>query len=511
MATPAAKPKLQLPSGPSRHVYDVIVLGSQIGGALAAALLAKRSHRVLLVEHDGMGPGYEHGGYVLPYAPAIAPSLKAMPAVEEALTELGLTSVVQRALLPHSPALQLVLPRHRVDLHAEEPRRRAELTREFAERADGLMSALGATATQHEATDAFFKEGPELPPDGFFEKWGLNKRIRQHPGLEVPSALTGDDEAAKLLRGLLPFVSYMDSPSSPLAQARPLSQALQTPYRFPGGQEGLRELLANRIRELGGDVLSRESSESFIVEELTFEGSRFAGVKVLRSDTLYRASCLVAATDTGAMRRLVTDRKHHRRFLEHLDQSSTKSILFAVNWVVPVADLPRGLGELVLVDTQSEELGPLLVQQHPARVMGGKDGRELKEREDMRVVCAAAFVPASARELGEEHLQGLAQRIDEHLDALMPFTKERRVLRSAPYLDAGGVRGSRLMPHPLYAFESEAFLGVTGLKQRTPAKNVVLAGREVLPGLGLEGELIAGMRAARLVQEMLKKKNPLKG
>ena len=93
----------------------------------------------------------------------------------------------------------------------------------------------------------------------------------------------------------------------------------------------------------------------------------------------------------------------------------------------------------------------------------------------------------------------------------MPFTQEQRVLRSAPYLDAGGVRGSRLMPHPLYTFEAEAFLGVTGLKQRTPAKNVLLAGREVLPGLGLEGEFLAGMRAARLVQEMLKKKNPLKG
>jgi phytoene dehydrogenase-like protein len=511
MATPAAKSKLQLPAGPSRHVYDVIVLGSQIGGALAAALLAKRQHRVLLVEHDGMGPGYEHGGFVLPYAPAVAPALKAMPAVEEALNELGLTATVQRTLLPHSPPLQLVLPKHRVDLHAEEPRRKAELAREFAERADALTASLAATATQHEATDAFFKEGPNLPPDGFFEGWGLKSLIGKHPSLQEPARLTGDDEAAKLLRGLLPFLIYLDQPASPLAQSRPLSQALQAPYRFPGGQEGLRELLSQRIRELGGDVLSRESSDTFIVEELSFEGSRFAGVKVLRSDTLYRASCLVAATDSGALRRLVTDRKHHRRFLEHLDQSSTKSILFAVNWVVPAADLPRGMGELVLMDTQDPELGALLVQQHPARVLDGKDGKELKEQEGLRVVCAAAFVPASARELGEEHLQGLAQRIDGHLDALMPFTKDRRALRSVPYLDAGGVRGSRLMPHPLYAFESEAFLGVTGLKQRTPAKNVVLAGREVLPGLGLEGELLAGMRAARLVQEMLKKKNPLKG
>lgn len=511
MATPAVKQKLQHLPGPSRHVYDVIVLGSQLGGALAAALLAKRNHHVLLVEHDGMGPGYEHGGYLLPYAPALAPPLKAMPAVEEALTELGLTSAVQRALEPHTPALQLVLPRHRVDLHAEAPRRRAELTREFAEQADGLMASLDATATQHEASDAFFKEHPELPPDGLFETWGLNKHIRKHPGLGQPSKLTGDDEATRLVRGLQRFVTYLDKPESPLAQTRPLSQVLQSPSRFPGGQEGLRELLIHRIRELGGDVLSRESSESFVVEELNFEGSRFAGVKVLRSDTLYRAACLVAATDADALRRLVSDRKHHRRFLEHLDESTTKSLLFAVNWVVPESALPRGLGELVLADPQDEELGPLLIQLHPARMVDGKDGRESKEREDLRVVCAAAFVPASARELGEEHLQSLAQRIDEHLDALMPFTRERRVLRSAPYLDAGGVRGGRLIPHPLYSFESEAFLGVTGLKQRTPAKNVILAGREVIPGLGLEGELLAGIRAARLAQEMLKKKNPLKG
>ncbi|MFP2899604.1 NAD(P)-binding protein [Corallococcus sp. 4LFB] len=98
MSTSAAK--LKLPSGPSRHVYDVIVLGSQVGGALAAALLAKRNHRVLLVEHDGMGPGYEHDGFVLPYAPFVAPPLKAMPAVEEALNELGLSTAIGRALRP---------------------------------------------------------------------------------------------------------------------------------------------------------------------------------------------------------------------------------------------------------------------------------------------------------------------------------------------------------------------------------------------------------------------------
>jgi hypothetical protein len=66
------------------------------------------------------------------------------------------------------------------------------------------------------------------------------------------------------------------------------------------------------------------------------------------------------------------------------------------------------------------------------------------------------------------------------------------------------------MPHPHYVFDTEAVLGVSGLKQHTPTKNLLLAGREVLPGLGLEGEFLAGARAVRLVQEMMKKKAVLK-
>jgi hypothetical protein len=505
MPTPVAKSK-PLPSAtaPSRHVYDVIVLGSQLGGALAAALLAKRGYSVLLVEHDGTGPGYEHDGFVLPYAPFIAPALKTMPSVEEAFTELGLNTTLQRTQQAHTPELQLVMPRHRIDLYADAARRRAELVREFGPEGERILADLTAMATQHEPSDAFFKEGPPLPPDGMFEGWNLKKRVGQHPGLQTEPRLAGEDEPSKLLRGLLPFVIHLDQPTSPLARTRPLSQALQTPWRYPGGRDGLRKLLFERFVELGGDLLSPENTDTYVVEELHFDGGRFSAVKLLRSDTLYRASCLVSATDAGALRRLITDRKKHRGLSEQLDLSTLKSFLFAVNWVLPEAVLPRGMGELSLVDTQDPELGPLLLQQHPARTPEGKDDPSL------RVLCAGGFVPASVRDLGEPYLQTLANRIDGHLDALMPFAKSKRLLRSAPYLDAGAVRGSRLMPHPHYVFDTEAVLGVTGLKQQTPTKNVLLAGREVLPGLGLEGEFLAGSRATRLVQEMLKKKAVLK-
>ena len=60
---PTLPPRPRIAPGPSRHVYDVLVLGAELGGALAAALLAKRGLRVLWAEHANLAPGYEHDGF----------------------------------------------------------------------------------------------------------------------------------------------------------------------------------------------------------------------------------------------------------------------------------------------------------------------------------------------------------------------------------------------------------------------------------------------------------------
>lgn len=501
----AVSSRTKIASGPKREVYDVIVLGGQLGGAIAGALLAKRNYRVLLVEHDGVGHGYEVDGYLLPYAPFVAPPLKAMPEVDAIFSELGISTTLHRTFKPHTPALQLVLPQHRIDLHADDAKRLRELNREIPEAAASVDSALKSVAAQHELSDPFFKEQPNLPPDGFFEKWAVNSLIGKHPALTQPSPLSKNDEASALLSKLAPFLHFAMPTDAALPNVRPLSQVLKLPHKYPGGREGLREALFKRLQELGGDVIGLEPGEASVVEELSFDGSKLVGIKLVNSETTFRASCIVGATDAQAMRRLIQDKKKQRGLSEALDLAETKEILFPVNWVVPVDAMPLGMGDLMLVETGDEGLSPLLVQVLPARKAGGKG-----EDDSARTVCAAAFVPASARELGEAHLKDFATRIEQKLDDLFPFVRSRLLARSAPYLDAGGVRGSRLQPHPHLAIKEEQFLGITGLKQRTPVKNLILASRDVLPGLGLEGELLAGLRAAKLVQETLKKKDPLK-
>ena len=489
-------------AAPSRHIYDVIVVGGQLGGAVTAALLAKRGHRVLLVEHDGIGPTYEHEGWLLPYFPSVIPPLKTMPAAEEVFTELGLTTTIQRGIRVHQPDLQLILPRHRLDLHHEEPRRLADLKREFGNTGESVARAITAAAAAHEGTDAFFRTAEDLPPLGLFESMALKKRIRAVPGLEAPAALGDDDPASYLLRQFASFLTYADGAQG-LALVRPLSQVLKGASRFAGGVEGLRDALFKRIGELGGDVIASAGTGS-VVECLSFDGNELVGIKVVQSETLYRASCVVAAMDAAALRRLLPEKKRQRALVVQLDLSNVHRFLFTVNWVIPEERLPRGIGELLVLDAGSE-LGAMLIQLGPARKAGAKG-----DEEALRTVTAGAYVPANARELGDAHLEGIAHRMGDVLADLMPFSRETAKLVSSPQLDATGIRGSRLLPHPLYGLEGERILGVSGLAPKTPLKNLYLAGREVLPGLGVEGEFLAGQRAAGLVQDQLGRKNPLK-
>lgn len=505
MATKASTSKVS--SAPTRHVYDVIVLGGQLGGALSAALLAKRGYKVLLIEHDGLGHGYEYDGFLLPFAPFVSPPYKGLAAVEEAFTELGLNTALQRTLKPHAPELQVILPDHRLDLSGDEARRLAELRREYGAAAEPSNAAMKALSSAHEATDGFFRQPMELPPDGFMETWGLKSLIKKAPQVQAPLPDLPEDGPTRALLELRPFITYLDEPEHPLATARALSQVVAQPSKYPNGREGFRELLTRKLQDLGGDLLTQENSRHFIAEELAFDGDKVVGIKLVQSENVYRATTFVAATDAGALRRLVPDKKKHRKLVDLLDLSVVRRFLFTLNWVVPVDALPRGMGELLLVPSDDEDLGTVLIQVQTAKRVAGKP-----EDDSLRVVCAGAFVPASTRELGEPHLRGLADRLGAKLEVLMPFTRKSAKAVSAPYLDASSMRGSRLLPHPLYAFEPgvERLLGIEGLSQRTGTKNLFLASREVLPGLGLEGEFLAGMRAARLVQESAKKLDPLK-
>ncbi len=507
----------------TQRIYDVCVIGSQMGGALAGALLARRGYRVLHVDHDGMGTAYEDGGYVLPYAPALLASPRLLPAAEMSLRELGLATDTMRALEPCTPDLQILLPRHRIDIGHDPPRRLMELKREWPRDAEALEGSFGSLVKLFDASSPFMKSMPPLPPAGFGERRAVSKAVRfaaSAPGAPHASSLDEANAFSELedhplvcaLRTAQRFLGYLDGDPAPLATTRLLGGVLHGSHRLTGGSQGLRESIRRKIAESRGEILGDDQGAT-VAERLEIDGSRVAAVRLSGSPNAWVARVFIAATDAPAMRRLLPPEETGGKMAKLLERIHPRRQLLALNLVVKTAALPPALGDCVLALRDAG--GPdavenaVLVQVLPARRDKGKGATELVA--DERVLCAAGFVAADARDRGEEYLAALGREIREAVADAVPFFERHLLRESLPVLAAPKQRrGSRLLPHPLYEVELEQAFGVTALPCRSPYKNLVFAGREVIPGLGLEGEFHAGVQAAAAAQELLGKKDLLR-
>jgi flavin-dependent dehydrogenase len=79
--------------------YDLIVLGADVAGLVAAALVARRGKRVLVLPHGPVEGVYRLAGRVLPYEVAPVVHL-GTPPCERVLHELGLVQQMRRMAAP---------------------------------------------------------------------------------------------------------------------------------------------------------------------------------------------------------------------------------------------------------------------------------------------------------------------------------------------------------------------------------------------------------------------------
>lgn len=482
------------PTAPTRHVYDVIIFGGQLGGALAAGVLAKRGLHVLLVEHDGLGSGYTHGDYTFPHAPFLTGALDKIPAVEAMLSELGVLPQVKRAA--HAASVQVLRPRHWFELHAEMGARAKEAVRALGEAgAEPLLHALEETPRTTAASDAYFQAQPDLPPDGWFARWKFRRHLARFSGLDGDTTLTATTPELTMLRSLERFAATADSP---LTRARTLGRFFPTPHVFPNGAEGLRTLLTDRARELGVDVLEGDQQ----IELMVLEGKTAVGIRLRRNETSYRAGALVAACDLLTWGPLIPEaRRGPVQKLAALVPSTRA--LFTTHVVVPESAVPRGLGSLALIESSDTELGTVLAAVTHARKNGHDSATE-------RVVSLTVRAPLGLKAGGEPAVQALAARVWSSVRDVLPFTRKHALVSSSPWADSQRVVAGLVEPWPTFDLPERAPLGVAGLPTSTPWPRLFNASRQVLPGLGLEGEALAAQRAITAVEKLLKKKDPLR-
>jgi hypothetical protein len=508
----------------TQRIYDVCVVGSQLGGVVAGALLARRGFRVLHVAHDDPGFHYTEHGYILPLGPAVVPSPRQLPSAEAVLAELGLATDFSRALAPSDPDLQLLLPTHRADLSRDPAILRMELRREWPQEAEALEGAFATLGTLFDFAGFFLRAAPPLPPDGFIERREMKKAIKlassapgappEPVGVARPFAGLEDQELVQSLAVAHRFLTYLDGEPSPLSLVRLLGGAFRGTSRLPGGQGTLREMVRRRIAESRGE-LRGGPGEPAIATGFDIDGGKVEAVRLADSPDAHVARAFIAATDADRLLSLLPAELRESRATEPLRGIRPRRRLVSVNLVVKQTALPPALANNVLALRNASGGDGLdnavFLQVLPARREGrkgpGDKGSAGDPVADERVVCASGFVDADLG--GRGAIQQAAARIREAVADAIPFFERHLIAESAPLL-ASPDSASLPPVHPLYEATLDEFLGVTGLPVRGPWKNLFFAGREVLPGLGIEGEFYAGIQAAGHVAALLGSKNPLK-
>jgi FAD dependent oxidoreductase len=473
------------PPSTQRH-YDVCVLGGGVGGAAAGAMLARRGFRVLIVDEGGRAPRAD-GGWLLPAVPSLQPQVRQLPAVEALLAEVGLVSDAARAQEALAPDLQLLLPRHRLDLCREPAALAAELRREWPADAARLAAGLQALLADADTAGHFLKAAPPLPPGGFFDGFALRKALRVTGAAELarrqPLAPLGDHPLAAALAALPGLLGHLDGPPAPLAAARICGVAVRGLARTAPGASTLEEALRKKVAETRGELLGGPG-EPAKVEALGLDGGRLTTLRVAGSTDAFAARAFLLAAPLEWLAALVPGGVSPRA-QKALARVRPGRRLAALHRVVRPAALPPGLGSAALVMLPGAPPDQaVLLEIQPARHDARKGAAA--PADGARLVSAWTLAGD-----GEAGAAAAVARLGAALEVALPYL-DRHLLHGS---------GPVLAPHLLVAADPAA--GVAGLPVRSPWKNLLLCGREVVPGLGMEGELYAGLQAAAQAAALL--------
>ena len=492
--------------------YDLIVLGDDLAGLIAAALCARRGMRTLLLGFEERPTKYALGPHRLPVEPLIVPGWPGRAgAIDRAARELNLEHTLKRRLRETRVGLQLVGPDQRLDVSADGQVMARELARELpTTAAEATAQAWNQAGEIARLADPLLASDAAFPGAGFWERREVNKQADRAAAdaaawwQHTQESLAGSPALALLQLPAALGDTCVDP--SPLAIARALDAWRAGAPALRGDLDGLVELLLERLGSTSGERRSGHATE------LAFGWSKVSAVRTDGGDEL-GVSHLIATQPLDEITELLAaSRKAPKKVFEPGGDLALAGWRYVFNLVVDVSGIPEGMAPTVLVVVDPDR--PLVGDNAFAIHLGEPDdsGRV--------VITVSAILPAegtSADRLGAA-MADLRRKLVERLDGVMPFLDEHVVLVHSPHeglppIVPGG-RGSheppRTLPIPmrrLWRGSVEHGAGLAALPYTTGVKNFLVTSRQVVPQLGLEGAFAAGWSAAKLACSLAGKKH----
>jgi hypothetical protein len=485
------------------HFYDVVVLGGDMAGAACGALLAERGFRVLWAG-GSTDERYAVGPYSLPWSPM--PLLGLDGAVlKRVLGAMNLSSLIRRKVEAMHPAYQLLGPDLRIDVGDDLSR---ELAREAPDDQANVEAVAARLAEQSAAVDAMLAGDPMIPPDGFWDRREATRLGQKLPSLEGDPLAPLDEEHDLRPLFMAPAIFGADVVPSPLAVARLATLYRQT-FRFDGGRRALTNLLLDRMKAHSGEV-----RPTLKPERIEIKRGKAVAVELAGEREPVGCGHLIAALPAAELLSLTAshDDKPPKRLVESAETFRPAARRYHLHFVAPLEVIPDALGKLAF--SVVEPMEPLAGANALMLQLADGYGQHA-------VLSVEAHVPAEATDGDLAHLR---DEIRAHLDQRFPFLERHLLLVTSPHdglppdafetpLGSAKPASPRAPMDIVWGPREGAeppVLGISGIPHASGFKNVLFASRQVLPHLGLEGELHAGWVAARHILRSEKKRDLLK-
>jgi hypothetical protein len=489
--------------------YELIVLGSDIAGLVAAALVARRGKRVLVIPDGSTHGTYRLGARSLPLETAPVVHVGSPP-VQRVFHELGLQQMVKRQHASVDGLIHMVLPDERIDLEPAEANFLEETTRQWPD--DPIEAAWALQRRWSQATDEVLEQllasDNALLAEGFWGRRFLGRVAAQLPGEDVDplDPLPAGHPLRAAARCIEPWLQHL----SPAQIGRAASLRIRGlwsagPQDLPGGQARLRELLLQRIELHSGEI-----KRDLRVADLLVKRGRVVGISLLGKQDRYGCDHLIVATDP---RRLLDGPLQPHVLPKALGMSIAAIEPVAQRYVLHLeiesAGLSPALAGLVLtVPRPAPDEDPGGAADRSQHGIGSTCIRLYEgHHEDTRRLAITRLVPAGAS------MDGLRDEIVDDLDGagVLPFCRPYVQWMHSPHdgldptdglgrpVSEAGPSGVRQPMSSVYVYHGDVTLGVGVLPHASGIRSLYLASRLTLPGLGLEGEFAAGFIAAGLV------------
>lgn len=500
----------------SRH-YDVVVLGRSLGALAAAAVLARRDFRVLLLGQGQHGQTYRFEEHVL-FRRSFTLLAGSSPTWRRILHELAQSPQFRRRATALDPMFTVLSEGRRIEVPPDMELFGREIDREFPEVRQLVDELYGSIAQVNAAADSAFERDALWPPGSFWERFETGRIAATLP-------LTQNERGLDLLGKFPSGHAYRDITTIPAGFA---SNSALLGNDFPAfalarlhgawtrgvqaltrSEDELAEFLCERIEAHGGVIELKRRAASLVTR-----GGTAVGVIQDGEEAATGASAVLSDQPGEVLAGLSRGEGISKAARDDWPRLNPEAGRFVVSLVVNTRGLPTPLSkEAFVLPPERKRRDP----RHPAvhlqrfEASAFSEGRAQARAETLLV--AETILPArgslsllEAREAVLGALRDALPFLDEHLlivdsphDGLPLYDYRSGMRREIDRVHVHGSGPGAENMEPLWKVEPAGYLDFAAEPVRGPIKNTYLVGKSVLPGLGQEGELMAAFGAAKLI------------